>query len=170
MPHQIPLDIEIVNILRFGGYNERNALFYLYSCIDQVIQLQGIVGDEIETVDPQELQHLNPGRIISFISLESEMEIGIERIHALILELIGPDLVDQADAASFLAKIHKVASFLRDHFKSTVQLRTTITFSRTEGFSRYTFRVYPDKRNRPAVPYLTQHDEWHGFIRALGKS
>ena len=67
------------------------------------------------------------------------MEVSIDGIETLLLELIGTDLLHEADATSFLIEVDDYAtSFLLDELHSFVKLFATFTTLGAEDVSRST--------------------------------
>ncbi len=68
--------------------------------------------------DVELAQHLGGRLIDPLIGAEAELQIGLQRIRAGILQLIGAQLVHQADAAAFLREIEQHAAALLRRFSS----------------------------------------------------
>ena len=75
--------------------------------------------------------------IVAFVSLESQAEVGIHRVHSFFLQFVGAHLVHQSDAASLLLQIYDYPfSFLLDHLHGLVQLGATVTACRAQDVPR----------------------------------
>ena len=48
-------------------------------------------------------EHVRRDRVVAFVVAEAEGEVGVDGVEAAVLERIGAYLVEQADAATFLA-------------------------------------------------------------------
>ena len=74
--------------------------------------------------------------------MEPQGKIGFQRIHALLLKLIGTQLVDQTDAPAFLPHIKQDApAFFFDLCHGGGQLLAAIATQRTKCISCQAFRV-----------------------------
>src|SRR5690606_2368046 len=88
----------------------------------------------------------------------------LDRVLTLVLELVRPDLVGEADAASFLPQIDDgAAALLVDAAQRGVQLLTAVTAQRVEGVARQTLRVHAHEHILLAID-LPLHD---GDVLAL---
>ena len=71
----------------------------------------------------------------------------VDRVEPLILQGVGPQLVDEADAAPLLTQIEQEAPSRRgDGGERVVELRTAIAFQRSERVARQAFAVQPHQR------------------------
>ncbi len=58
-------------------------------------------------------QHLGRRQIDPLVGVEAQLLVGVERVEAGILQLVGAQLVDEADAAAFLREIEQHAAARR---------------------------------------------------------
>ncbi len=72
--------------------------------------LVGVVGHQAHGFVAQQRKHFGGDAIKTFVGLEAQALIGLDRIEALILQAIGAQLVDEADAAAFLREIKQDAA------------------------------------------------------------
>ena len=64
----------------------------------------------------QVLEQLDADAVVARVGLVAQGQVGFDRVEPLILQLVGLDLFDQADAAAFLRQIDQHAgAFLADH-------------------------------------------------------
>ena len=54
-------------------------------------------------------QDLRADPVVALVGLEAQGLVGLDRVLALVLELVGHDLVDEADAAALLAQVEQDA-------------------------------------------------------------
>ena len=88
---------------------------------------------------------------IAGIDRQAKREIGFNGVHALILQGVGADFVDQADAAPLLAQIGNAAAprlLHRPHRR--FKLRAAVALARKQRVARETLRMHP-RQNRQAV-------------------
>src|SRR5690606_40421548 len=74
--------------------------------------LGGVVGHEADRPDTQVLEDLGADAVLPEIGGETQGVVGLHRIQPLILEGVGPDLVEKADAPAFLAHVDEDAPAL----------------------------------------------------------
>ena len=67
-------------------------------------------------MDTQVAQHLGSAAIVALVGLEAQAEVGIDSVVALLLQLVGSQLVHEADAPSFLLHIDDDAPSLLFYF------------------------------------------------------
>jgi hypothetical protein len=73
------------------------------------------------------LQHRQADAIVALVGGETQALVGFDGIGAAILQLVGADLVQQADATAFLAQIQQHATaFTGDGLHGGFQLRAAV--------------------------------------------
>src|SRR5579859_2799322 len=115
--------------------------------------LAGIIADQPELGDPQVTQDLRPDAIIALVHRETQMDISFHRIHPLLLQLVGPQLVQQTDAPAFLVHIKNdpLPLFLHQPH-GLMELLATVAAERTQDISRETGRVHPYQHRLARLP------------------
>ena len=84
---------------------------------------------------------------IACIDSETQPDIGINRIKALILQGIGAQFVDQANAPPFLPQVEEdTPATVCDFLQRCIQLRATIAFEAAQHITGQTFAVQTDQR------------------------
>ena len=144
-------------------------LFLLGPQIVQIVgvrlDLEGYAFDDLDTVatdarplarvvrqDP-DLRHAKIGEdlgahaVVAQIGSEAEPVIRFDRVEAfLVLELVGLDLVLEADPATFLAHVEDdPRALFRDHPHSGIELLAAVAAERSEGVSRQALAVDADQ-------------------------
>ncbi len=123
----------------------------------------GIVGQQPDRADPQVLEDQGGHMIIAFIGLMPQQEIGIYRVVACVLEVIGAQFVQKADAATFLAQVDKDSTFGGGNaMESLVQLLTAVAAERAEDIACTTFRM-DTHQHIGGIGYLTM-DQGQMFL------
>src|SRR5450755_4778247 len=69
--------------------------------------LVGIVGEQTYRSIAEQPKHACGDSVESFIRFEAQTLVRVDRVEALILQAIGAQLVDEADASAFLCKVQK---------------------------------------------------------------
>ncbi len=73
------------------------------------------------------LEHRQADGVVAHVRREAQTLVGLHRIGAAILQLIGADLVQQADATALLPQVEQhAAPFGRDGLQRGLQLCTTV--------------------------------------------
>src|SRR3546814_8306823 len=94
---------------------------------DLPLHFQGIVGEKPNFADVQEIEHSRRDGKIPCINGKAESNIGVDGVETLVLQRIGAQLVDKADAASLLTEVQEYApACLGDLMQRLMKLRTAI--------------------------------------------
>src|SRR5204863_3884706 len=100
--HLVPFGAEIPGgVLRRGDF-EREPFGNRQSVTLEPDQLARVVGQEPHRSDPEVLQDLDADAVVALIRLEAEPLVGFDGVEPLLLQLVGANLVGEADAAPFL--------------------------------------------------------------------
>src|SRR4051812_10469548 len=154
---------EILLSIARGRDFDTNALYYFNTCLLKCGNLSRVIGHEPETRHSQVAQDLDAECVVSQVRFESQVVIRLYRVHASVLKLIGPQLVDQSNAAAFLQLINQYSvAFLRDRLQGEFQLLATITAARLENVSGQALRM--DTNQGRIAARGTPHDERQYFV------
>jgi len=107
MPGAIALGIEIFRIVRIGRQLVRHAFHDVDAVGGKLGDLFGVVGEQPDPRLPDQRKHPCRHAEIACVDRETQAEIRVDGIMALILQAVRPQLVDQADAPTFLAQIEQ---------------------------------------------------------------
>ncbi len=92
------------------------------------------------------MEYIRPHAVVALIGLVTEVKIGIDRIKAIFLQLVGFDLVHQSYAASFLTEInHGASSLALYHLHREMKLFAAFAPLRAEYVAGHARRMNPDK-------------------------
>lgn len=139
MSHTLLLCLHVEGVVFVGLYLQRHRLDDLKPIGLETYTLDGIIGHEAHLPDTELTEDLCTYTIVSFVCLMTKVEVSIDGIETLLLELIGTDLLHEADATSFLIEVDDYAtSFLLDELHSFVKLFATFTTLGAEDVSRST--------------------------------
>ena len=75
--------------------------------------MRGLFVSRRIAADAQVAQNLGADAVVALVGLEAEALVRLDRVEALVLQLVRANLVGQADAASFLVEIQQHASPFR---------------------------------------------------------
>ncbi len=105
----------------------------LYSIALQSDALDGVIGHETQFACPHFAENLRPDAIVSFIGVESQVDVRLYRVEAVLLQFVRLYLVHQSDAASFLVHIDDDAFSLGlYHLHGSVELFAAFAAFRAE--------------------------------------
>src|SRR5690606_15257556 len=146
MPQLRPLRLQVQPVVRAGRDLERLATRDRQTVALKADDLARIVRQQTDRAEPEIEQDLRADAVVTQVRLEPERLVCLDRVLTLVLELVRPDLVGEADAASFLPQIDDgAAALLVDAAQRGVQLLTAVTAQRGAGVARQTLRVQADE-------------------------
>src|SRR5687767_10730474 len=91
-------------------------------------------------------QYMYADRIVSLVRLQPEAFVRLDDVERLILQLVRPDLVREADSAPLLVEIQQHAAPLGRHaLHRRIELGTAITPRGVEDVARQASRVDADE-------------------------
>ena len=89
------------------------------------------------------MQYLRAYAVISLVGAEAQVDVGVHRIVALLLQLVCSNLVHQSYAASLLAEVYdSAAPFLLNHLHCLVELFAAVASLAAEGVARQAAAVH----------------------------
>src|SRR5688572_29785641 len=130
-PQQVPelvlLGLQVAPARVGGGHLERQASHDLEAVALQPDELPRVVRHEPDLVEPQLVEDLRADPVVALVGLEAQRLVGGDRVVTLVLELVGHDLVHEADAAALLAEVQQHApAGLADRLQREVELRAAV--------------------------------------------
>jgi hypothetical protein len=163
------LQVETVMIVRL--HDVRDAPVDLESVLGQLLDLFGIVGDQVHGLDLERHQHVGGHRIITLVITEAERQVSFHGVQPHILQAVGADLVDQADTASLLAQVEHDALFhLADHFQRGFELVAAVAAQRTHHVPGQAFGVQAHGDVFPADDFALDDGDVFFFIAVVPES
>ncbi len=89
--------------------------------------LRRIVGEQPDPVDPERAQHRRRMAIVALVIGEAQPQIRFDGVETAVLQRIGADFVDEADAAALLAEVQQhAAACLANDAKRLAELGSAI--------------------------------------------
>ena len=129
-----------------------------------------IVGHQADFPHAQQLKHPRcNGEIARFVG-QAKPTIRVDRVETLVLQLVSPQLVDQADPAPFLPQVEQgppaaLRGLIRHGVKRGIELWPTIAFEAAEDIACETFAVQADQRG--AIRALPTDDQGNVFAHVV---
>ena len=128
VPHAVFLGFQIPQVIGIGSDFDGNVLHDFQSVGLQTDTLDGIVGQQAHLMDTQVSQHLGTTSVVTLVGLEAEVYVGIYGVESFFLQLLGGNLVHQADAPAFLLHVDDdTFSLFLDGLHRLVKLFTAVT-------------------------------------------
>ncbi len=132
----------------FSGFEcsvERDAFDDVEPEALEAAVLHGVVGHEAHRGDPEVDQDLGADAVLAVVDRQAELEVGVDGVVALFLEVVGPQLVGQPDAATLVtAQVDDDAGpLLGDEAHGLGQLRAAVAAQGPEDVAGQAFGVDP---------------------------
>lgn len=106
------------------------------------VDLAGIVGQQLDARDGKGLEHLQRDMIAAFVVAEAQHLVGVDGIQAVVLQVVGPQLVGQTDTPPFLGEVQQnAATAFGDGGHAAAQLLAAIAAQAAEQVAGETRRV-----------------------------
>ena len=133
MPASGRLGLQVLLVVLIGWKGVGDAILDHDAMRFQSGDLVRIVGHELDVREPEAAQHRRGGGVYPLVGTEAELLVRVDGIESVILQLVGAQLVDQADAAAFLRQVEQHAPAGRLNFRdSAAQLIATVAAKATE--------------------------------------
>ncbi len=93
----VALGVEVSPPLRQSGAMIGNLVddLQVVTIIDKRVGLLRVVGQEADPGEPQVLEDLQADAVIAQVGPVAQSDVGLDGIQSLVLEVVGPDLLDQ---------------------------------------------------------------------------
>ena len=102
MPQLVTFGLQVPGVGSADRHLQRHPLSHAQAVRLEPHDLAGIVGEKPDRRQAQVGQDLGAGPVFPQVGGESQRLVGFDRICALVLQGVGPDFVEQADAAAFV--------------------------------------------------------------------
>src|SRR5258708_22224847 len=137
---------QVAKVVLVGGDHQRDQLRYLEpEGLDPVV-LARAVADQADLLNADVRQNLGADPVVALINRESQSLVCLHGVHPLVLELVRPQLVDQADAPPLLAQVQDHARALGgDHLHGAVELLLAVAPEAVEGVAGEALGVGPQQ-------------------------
>mmetsp|Transcript_10583 Transcript_10583/g.25333 ORF Transcript_10583/g.25333 Transcript_10583/m.25333 type:complete len:601 (+) Transcript_10583:406-2208(+) len=135
--HAMTLGFQVAPIVFIGlRHHHGNGLMDLDSQCFQEFHLAGVIGHEMNASlqNAHFLQNTGHDTIITAVFGESQVEVGVHGIHALVLQRIGRHLVGQTNSPSFLLEINHATTLLLDKLKRHLELLAAVATLTSKHF------------------------------------
>ena len=114
----------------------------------------------------EQVEHLRADAEVAGVGGKTELQVRLDGVRAAVLEVVGADLVQQADAAPFLPEVHEDAAALGgDGLHGGVALRAAVAAQRVEAVPGEAFAVHAHEQGLGGD---VAHDERDVFRAAEG--
>ena len=142
----VPLGAQVRLVVRVGDVRDRDLVGDRQPVAGQAGDLLGVVGEDADARQPEVDENLGADAVVAQVGRQPELKVRLDRVEALLLELVGAQLVEQADAAPLLAEVEQHSQPLAfDPRQRGFELLAAVAAQRVEHVAREAFRVDPDE-------------------------
>ena len=145
--------MEVALVVFVGCHLYRHILHNLESVALQPDTFDGVVREKFNLAHAQCAQNLCAHAVIAKVGVESEVDIGVHSVEALLLKFVSGNLVHQADASSFLKQIdHHALAFFLYQLHGAVELLAAVAALRSEDVAGGAAGVHTHKHRLIGSP------------------
>eukprot|EP01022_Parablepharisma_sp_SALTPOND_P024123 TRINITY_DN5305_c1_g4_i2.p1 TRINITY_DN5305_c1_g4~~TRINITY_DN5305_c1_g4_i2.p1 ORF type:complete len:914 (+),score=247.13 TRINITY_DN5305_c1_g4_i2:98-2839(+) len=146
VPHLVALGAQVGFVFGAGGYLQRHPLHHRKAVALQSHHLLGVIGHQAHLADPQVGQDLRPDSIVAHVGREAQALVGLHGVGPSVLQLIGLELVHQADAPALLAHVQEhSAALVVDHLEGLGKLVAAVAAPGVKHVAGQALGVHPDQ-------------------------
>ena len=103
MPEALTLGPQVGDVLGVGVQRERHSIHDVEPEPLEAAVLHRVVGHEAHRGDPEVDEDLGTDAVLAVVHRQAQLQVGVDRVVALLLEVVRPQLVRQPDASPFVA-------------------------------------------------------------------
>ena len=156
MPEFAGLGREVFLVVRVVVDLQRHTGRYIDTHVAQRLDLARVVSHQLELADTQVIEHRQADGVVTLIRAKAQALIGFYGIRAAILQLIGADLVQQADTTAFLTQVEQdTAAFMGNRTQRRFELETAVATQTEQRIARQAFGVQTAQYGR-AIGHITK--------------
>ena len=146
VPHLVSLGVQVVAPFGAIGCDDGDLVdhFQVVAVVNERVGLLRIVRQEPDPGKAQVLEDLKADAIVARVGAVTQGRVRLDGIEPLVLEIIGADLLDQADPPPLLGQVDECADPLgADHLQGHAELVAAVAPQRIEQVAREAGGVQP---------------------------
>src|SRR5437870_6002484 len=142
MPQALLLRAQVADVRGRGADLEGDAFRHANAVRAELLDLRGVVRHQLDRGDPEDPQHACGTFVTSEVRRKTKRAVRIDRVETVILKVVRRNLVDDADAPSFLGEVQEDA-FGRppESLQCGIQLLAAVAPLRTEYIAGHAFEL-----------------------------
>src|SRR5690606_3627625 len=119
-----------------------------------------VVGQQSHRADAEVDQDLRAGAVVAGVGGQTEIEVGVDGVASGVLQLVGLQLVHQADAAALVTAHvqHHAAALGVDHLQGGVELGAAVAAQRAEHVAGQALGVHAHQHVLAVADVATHQD------------
>ena len=152
MAHFFLLGFEVEFVFSGGRDFDGDALGDGDAVLADVVDFLRVVCQEADVGCAEISENLCAGHVLAKVGSEAELEIRFDGVIAFVLQGIGADLIDEADAAAFLTQVDEDApTFFGDLAHGCGELLAAVAAERSEAVAGEAFGVNAAEDGRSVI-------------------
>ncbi len=161
------LGAQVASIVRIGRDDQRQARGDADAERLEAGDLARVVGHQLDRLHAERVQHVGGDAVVALVVAEAQGLVGLDGVEAVVLQLVGADLVGQADAAALLAQVEQDAvRHRRELAQGGLQLVAAVAAQRADDVAGEALRVEPHRHVLAVDDVLAMHEG--GVLLAVG--
>ena len=141
-----------------GGRLDRHLLGDREAVALEADDLFRVVGEDADAGQAEVAEDLGADPVVAQVGGQAELEVGLDRVGAFLLQLVGAQLVQQADPAPLLGEVEEDAAALAlDHRERRFQLFAAVAAHAVEDVAGEALAVDADQHVLGAVDLALDH-------------
>ena len=138
--------LEVGLVVRVGDRADRHLLGDREPVALEPEDLLRVVGEDADAGQAEVAEDLGADAVVAQVGRQPELDVGVDRVEALLLELVGAQLVQQADAAALLGEVEQHApALLLDRRQRRLELLAAVAAQRVEDVAGEALGVDADQ-------------------------
>jgi len=138
------LRVEVPDVVLVHRRDQRDPSDDVDPVLAKSVHLGRIVRHESDTPHVQRAQHLGRAAVVARVLGKAEEPVGLERVEAVFLERVGPELVGEPDASALLSEVEQDARVVPGQgLERGRELVAAVAAERSQHVTREALRVKP---------------------------
>ena len=156
--HLVALGPQVGLVVGVGCGFDRHLLADREAVALEPDDLLRVVGEDADAGQAEVAEDLGADPVVAQVGGQAELEVGLDRVRALLLQLVGLELVEQADPATLLREVEQdAAALLLDLGQGRDQLLAAVTAHAVEDVAGEALAVDPDEHVLDPVDLALDH-------------
>ena len=144
--HLVALGPQVGLVVGVGRRLDRHLLGDREAVALEADDLFRVVGEDADAGQAEVAEDLGADPVVAQVGGQAELEVGLDRVGALLLQLVGAQLVQQADPAPLLGEVEEDAAALAlDHRQRRVELLAAVAAHAVEDVAGEALAVDADE-------------------------
>jgi hypothetical protein len=162
--HPLHFGLQVVGAFGLRRSHQRLAGAHRDTQCAQALDLGRIVRQQAHRLNFQVAQHERGKVVGALVGIAAEQKIGVNCVVTLVLEIVGPQLIEQADSAALLSQIDQdTGALLRDPLQRQMELCQAIATQGPEDLACEALGMHSGENVLP-LGDVSQHERDVVFV------